>query len=70
MRRTLLLFCYCICASISFGQQQRDEAKIIIIGTVHTGNKAFDHKDLYQALEKISVWIAYCPFPKDMETGN
>ncbi len=45
----LFLICYA-----GFGQIDSTKTEIIIIGTIHTGNKKFNHKTLYNALKRIN----------------
>lgn len=44
-----LIFMYAIC-STCFGQTASIKTDLIIIGTIHTGNKKFNHKTLYNVL--------------------
>ena len=38
--------------TIAFGQSETSQTEIIIIGTIHSGNKIFNHKTLYEILKK------------------
>ena len=37
--------------TIAFGQSETSQTQIIIIGTIHSGNKLFNHKTLYEILK-------------------
>ena len=52
-RLLALIILMCICSTI-FGQLDSTKTEIVIIGTIHKGNKYFSHKTLYKLLEKLN----------------
>lgn len=55
LRQPLLFFMailFCM-AGTSFAQKTPVQAELIIVGTLHSGNKKFNHKTLYRVLKKI-----------------
>jgi hypothetical protein len=53
MRSFITLIILALICSTSFGQIDVTKTDLIIIGTIHTGNKKFNHKTLYNVLKKI-----------------
>jgi hypothetical protein len=53
MRRLITLFIVSLICSICFGQIDSTKTEVIIIGTIHTGNRNINHKTLYNILKKI-----------------
>ncbi len=39
--------------TITFGQSETSQTEIIIIGTIHNGNKHFNHRTLIDVLQKV-----------------
>jgi hypothetical protein len=54
MQRLLALTILLFICSTSFGQIDSAKTKFIIIGTIHTGNKYFNHRTLYKILVKLN----------------
>ena len=54
MRNLITLIFLLIINSKSFGQTDSSKTEIIIIGTIHTGNKIFNHKTLHKLLKKLN----------------
>lgn len=53
MRLSLMLFLYVLLLKYSFAQEESIHTSITIIGTIHTGNKHFSHKELFNDLKSI-----------------
>jgi hypothetical protein len=68
MKQIILLLLYCACTISTFGQPKNDKASVMIIGTIHTGNKTFDHRYLYQKLQQLKpdviLWEFSTPYNK------
>lgn len=54
MRSLITLIILFLICSTSFGQINSTKTEIIIIGTIHTGNKNFNHKTLYHVLKRLN----------------
>jgi hypothetical protein len=54
MRSLLILIFILWRLSPLFGQIKSNETEIIIIGTIHDGNKSFNHRTLYKILVKLN----------------
>ena len=62
--------------TIAFGQYETSQTEIIIIGTIHNGNKLFNHKTLLEVLKKnkpdIILWEQSIKFKRvfGLKTAN
>ena len=54
MRNLITLVLLLIINTKSFGQADSSKTEIVIIGTIHTGNKFFNHKTLSKILKKLN----------------
>ena len=68
MRTVLVLLLYVLLLKNSFAQTDSVNTSITVIGTIHTGNKHFNHKELFRGLESIKpdviLWEQSIPFKK------
>jgi hypothetical protein len=54
MRIAIIILVSFLNYTISLGQSVLSKTEIIIIGTIHTGNKHFNHKTLYEILKRLN----------------
>jgi len=57
MRSVIILIISLLIYSASFGQIAPTKTELIIIGTIHTGNKNFNHKTLYNVIKRLNPHI-------------
>jgi hypothetical protein len=76
MRLLTIAFILTFHFTIAFGQVENSPTELIIIGTIHNGNKLFNHKTLFEVLKKnkpdIILWEQSIKFKRifGLSTAN
>lgn len=64
----IILFLLIFCSHICSAQNNRSKTELFIIGTIHAGNKHFDHHTIYKELSAykpdVILWEQSTPFKK------